>query len=80
MKKKNAFAFFTVLAFASFMLLVSCGKNKDNAVTSERNVPDSALTDAIPASGENEYQSDQVPQGRTEQLDSLKDSVDRRPH
>jgi hypothetical protein len=79
MKKRNCFAFFIVMSFATLMLL-SCGKPKDNAVTSERNVPDSALTDSIPASGEDEYQNDQVPEGRTEQLDSVKDSTNRRPH
>ncbi len=61
-------------------MLLSCGKPKDNAVTSERDVPDSALTESKHSSGENESQQDQVPEGTTEQLDSLKDSINRRPH
>jgi hypothetical protein len=80
MKNKNRFAFFTVAAFASVMLIVSCGKNKDNAITRERNVPDSALTDSVAVSGEDEFQDDQVPEGRTEQLDSTKDSTNRKRH
>lgn len=59
------------------MMLSSCGKS--NPPTSESDVPDSALTDSIPASGENEYQQDVAPQGRTEQLDSVRDTVDRKP-
>jgi hypothetical protein len=80
MEKKNRFAFLIVVSFVWLMIVASCGKPKDNAVTKERNVPDSALTDSIPESGENEYQNDQVPEGRTEQLDSMKDSTNRRPH
>jgi hypothetical protein len=64
-------AFILVVTFASFMLLVSCGKS--NPPTSENEVPDSALTDSIPASGEDEYQQDLAPEGRTEQLDSIRD-------
>jgi hypothetical protein len=79
MENKNRLALFIIAVFASMMLIVSCGKNKEGAITSERNVPDSALTDSIPSSGENEFQQDQVPEGRTEQLDSLKDSTDRKP-
>jgi len=74
---KSSFSFFIVLIFASFMILVSCGKT--NPPTSEKDVPDSALTDSVPASGENEYQQDVTPQGRTGQLDSTKDTVDRKP-
>jgi hypothetical protein len=75
--KKNSFGFLIVLVFTSFMVLVSCGKS--NPPDSASEVPDSALTDSIPASGENEFQQDVVPQGRTEQLDSTRDSVDRKP-
>jgi hypothetical protein len=75
---KSRIAFILVAVFASFMLLVSCGKSSNNAPTSERNVPDSALTDSIPSSGEDEFQQDEVPEGRTEQLDSMPDSVDRK--
>jgi hypothetical protein len=73
---KSSFSFFIVLIFASFMVLVSCGKT--NPPTSEKDVPDSALTDSIPVSGENEFQQD-VTQGKAEQLDSVKDTVDRKP-
>lgn len=74
---KSPFSFFIVLVFASFMVLVSCGKT--NPPTSEKDVPDSALTDSVPPSGENEFQQDVAPQGRTEQLDSTRDTVDRKP-
>jgi hypothetical protein len=77
---KSNVAFVLVLIFATMMVMVSCGgNNKDNAITSEKNVPDSALTDSIPASGEDAYQQDVAPKGRTEQLDSTRDSVDRKP-
>lgn len=74
---KPSFAFISIFVFVSFMVLVSCGKS--NPPESERDVPDSALTDSIPASGENEYQQDVAPQGRTEQLDTIVDAVDRKP-
>jgi hypothetical protein len=79
MEKKNRFAFAIVVVFASIMLLASCGKSKENAVTSGRNVPDSALTDSIPSSGEDEFQQDVTPQGRSNQMDSVKDSTNRKP-
>jgi hypothetical protein len=73
---KSPFSFFIVLIFASFMVLVSCGKT--NPPMSEKDVPDSALTDSIPVSGENEYQQD-VTQGKTGEIDTTKDTVDRKP-
>jgi len=78
MGKKLSLAFSIVVVFASMMLIVSCGRNKDGAVTSERNVPDSALTDSIKSSGDYEFQNDQVPQGMPEQLDSIPDSTGRK--
>jgi hypothetical protein len=80
MEKKKCLAFTTVTVFVSMMLLVSCGKNKEGAITSERNVPDSALTDSIKPSGDYEFQNDQVPEGTTEQLDSIPDSTGRKRH
>ena len=74
---KSRFAFVFVLIFASVMLLVSCGKPK--TPDSPNEVPDSALTDSVPASGENEFQQDVTSQGRTEQIDSTKDTVNRKP-
>lgn len=73
--RKNRFALIFVLIFASFMVSISCGQK--NPPESKKDVPDSALTDSIPASGENEYQQDVQPQGRTEQLDSIGDTTRR---
>lgn len=78
MEKKNCLAFVVAAGFASMMLLASCGKNKEGAVSKERNVPDSALTDSIPSSGENEFQQDDVPEGNADQLDSMPDSTNRK--
>ena len=75
---KSRFAFFIVLTFASALFLSSCGNNS-KPPTSEKDVPDSALTDSVPSSGENEFQQDVAPQGRTNQIDSLSDSVNRKP-
>lgn len=75
---KPTAALITIFAFASSLFLTSCGNNS-KPPTSEKDVPDSALTDSIPVSGENEYQQDVAPQGRTNQIDSLSDSVDRKP-
>jgi hypothetical protein len=75
---KPQLAFLIVLIFASFMVFTSCGNPRTS--TSEKDVPDSALTDSIPASGENEYQQDLEPEGRTEQLDSARDTVGRKPN
>ena len=72
---KSRFALILVLIFASFMVLISCGKT--NPPDSKNEVPDSTLTDSIPASGENEYQQDVQPAGRTNQIDSLPDSTGR---
>lgn len=74
---KSRFAFLFVVIFASFMVLVSCGKS--NPPDSAKEVPDSAVTDSIPASGENEYQQDVVPQGNPSQLDTTRDTVNRKP-
>lgn len=59
------------------MVMVSCGKS--NPPDSQREVPDSAVTDSLPPSGENEYQQDLAPQGRTEQIDTIRDTVERKP-
>lgn len=80
MEKKTRFAFFIVALFTSMMLTVSCGKNKEGAITKERNVPDSALTDSIQQSGDYEFQNDQVPEGMPDQLDSIPDSTNRKRH
>lgn len=75
---KRASALISIFAFASSLFLASCGNNS-KPPTSEKDVPDSALTDSLPSSGENEFQQDVAPQGRTNQIDSLKDSVQRKP-
>jgi hypothetical protein len=80
MEKKTRFAFFIMAIFTSMMLTVSCGRNKEGAITKEHNVPDSALTDSIRQSGDYQFQEDQVPQGLPDQLDSMPDSTDQKRH
>lgn len=80
MKTKIEVSFLIVALFTSMLLIVSCGKNKEGAITNERNVPDSALTDSIRQSGDYEFQDDQVPQGLPDQLDSVPDSTNRKRH
>jgi hypothetical protein len=77
MKTKKSWATIIVATFASVMVLVSCGKSEQ--ARSDKNVPDSAINDSVPPSGENEYQNDLQPQGTPNQLDTLKDTVDRKP-
>lgn len=72
---KPRFALIFILIFALFMVLISCGKS--NPPESEKDVPDSALTDSIPPSGENEFQQDVAPQGRTNQIDTINDTTQR---
>lgn len=64
---KPTAALITIFVFASSLFLTSCGNNS-KPPTSEKDVPDSALTDSIPVSGENEFQQ----QDETKPVDTLK--------
>jgi hypothetical protein len=77
MKTTKRWALMLVILFASVMLLVSCGRGEQ--ARSDRDSADSVINDSVPSSGENELQNDLQPQGTPQQLDSMRDSVNRRP-
>jgi len=62
------------VTIALLILLASCSRGE--RTKSEKNVPDSAINDSVPASGENEYQNDLEPKN---EIDSIPDSTGRKP-
>jgi hypothetical protein len=74
MKSKKTLASFFVMILTTVMITISCGPSKQDQAKS-----DSTVVDSLPAEGENAAQQDIVPQTLPSQLDTMRDSVDRKP-
>ncbi len=74
MKFRETSAAGFVVVLTIFMITISCGPAKKDEARR-----DSTVVDSVPASGENEFQQDVVPQSLPSQLDSVPDTVNRKP-